>query len=693
MGTAAVGASLCPFPWRAGRLKAGVQQDADAPRNTASPNPQPHERGPSSQPGSRQDLGNLLDSASALLRHTDGGGGGSAASSSGTPRRGVGATAGDLVALQQQQRNNQSGAAGASGSNGGGGGGGPVQPPARKATGNRRWYNARVRGLDADPEEHTFFDERRNRYRDGEDGEGEEEDEDGGDDDYEEAPYERDARLRAETQASLAAERASDARKSRAAARRAAAGEPDDGVVDGDDFDDDDDDGFVPGGGSGDVAFPNVLEADILQRVNFDMGQLTTYLASKGRHEGDTPLHIASQEGHVEVAYWILMEGADCGVANQFGDTALHHAARWNHVEVARLLLKGGAPVNARNSLGWTPLHSAVAYSASVDMADALLDAGGDVAAGDAWGRCPIHFAASNGDARAVAMLMSRGAVVDSVTAEGDTPLHYAVGYGHSHVVALLLRTGANVRRRKRGGVTALHFAAAEGHDECVQLLLEDGADAGAVDDTGVTPLHMAAGGEHTQSALLLLDAGADANVADETGVTPLDLVPYEKEELYHLLVEGALPSDDEDGDSDDGVLRLTQEAHTEPLELGWSGDGDQGVQPRLALLAEPHVEELRAAEEEEYVDPHELQEAPHQLDGRLRSQQHNMYSSLEDGAGYVEGPAPGAFGQQQPPFGAAAAPAAVGGGGGDRQMEADLRALGFSAAEVASYMASLTVA
>ena len=568
-----------------------------------------------------------------------------------------------------------------------------MQPPARKATGNRRWYNARVRGLDADPEEHTFFDERRNRYRDGED-EGEEEEEDG-DDSYEEAPYERDARLRAETRASLAAERKSDARKARAAARRAAGGEPDDGVVDGDDFDDDDDDGFPPGAGGGDsVAFPNVLEADILQRVNFDMGQLTTYLASKGRHEGDTPLHIAAQEGHVEVAYWILMEGADCGVANQFGDTALHHAARWNHVEVARLLLKGGAPVNARNSLGWTPLHSAVAYSASVDMADALLDAGGDVAAGDAWGRCPIHFAASNGDARAVAMLMSRGAVVDSVTAEGDTPLHYAVGYGHSHVVALLLRTGANVRRRKRGGVTALHFAAAEGHDECVQLLLEDGADADAVDDTGVTPLHMAAGGEHTQSALLLLDAGADANVADEEGVTPLDLVPYEKEELYHLLVEGALPSDDEDEDGDDGVLRLTQEAHAEHLELGWTGEGDQGAQPRLALAAEPHVDDSRAAEEGDYPAPYDLDQAPHygaQLNGRQPSQPLTYPTSLEDGDEYGDA-APGAF-KQPPPASAAAAPAAVGGGAADHQMEADLRALGFSAAEVASYMASLTVA
>ena len=54
-----------------------------------------------------------MDSASALLRHTDGGVVSSGALASGTPRRGVGATAGDLVALQQQQRHSQTGGAGA----------------------------------------------------------------------------------------------------------------------------------------------------------------------------------------------------------------------------------------------------------------------------------------------------------------------------------------------------------------------------------------------------------------------------------------------------------------------------------------------------------------------------------------------------------------------------------------------------
>ena len=65
------------------------------------------------------------------------------------------------------------------------------------------------------------------------------------------------------------------------------------------------------------------MEDGLLERVNFDLAALNAYLQSRGKQEGDSALHVASQEGHVEVAYWLLMEGADCRAVNQFGDTPL----------------------------------------------------------------------------------------------------------------------------------------------------------------------------------------------------------------------------------------------------------------------------------------------------------------------------------------------------------------------------------
>lgn len=50
--------------------------------------------------------------------------------------------------------------------------------------------------------------------------------------------------------------------------------------------------------------------------------------------------------------------------------------------------------------------------------------------------------------------------------ATGATPLHLASGHGHVKCVALLLDKGAQVDTRQAYGQTALHDAAGMGHAE-----------------------------------------------------------------------------------------------------------------------------------------------------------------------------------------------------------------------------------
>jgi len=506
--------------------------------------------------------------------------------------------------------------------------------PGGGVTGRRRWYNARgARGNDADPEEHSFSGGREAAGWTGSGSEGSQEGEWGaglGEEGQEpESAAQHDVRLYAETRAVMAEQQ----RLSGAHQR------------------DQDQEG---GGGGGEVGTaPPLLESDILQRCNFDLQQLNAYLSRRGRHEGDSALHVAAGEGSVEVTYWLLMEGAECCLGNAFGDTPLHLAARWGHCEVARLLLKGGAAHGATNSLGWTALHQAVSYGHG-ELAELLLEAGAGVAVGDSWGRCPVHFAASNGDAALLGALLSRGAAADSVTSEGDTPLHYAAGYGHADCCALLLRRGANCRRRKRGGVTALHFACAEGHPQVVQLLLEEGADANALDEQGLTPLHHAAScAQAPQVALLLLQSGADAHAACMEGSTPLDCVPYGAEELYQLMADGGLPSQDTQLalQQQEEEEEEEEEAYLAPQpELAWRGndavsgeqlqltDGRQSVHSPSRIVALVDEE----AEQQPNAQPYELQGEP-----------------LEEQALR-------------------------------RQMEQDLKALGFSDAEVSAYLGTL---
>ena len=74
----------------------------------------------------------------------------------------------------------------------------------------------------------------------------------------------------------------------------------------------------------------------------------------------------------------------------------------------------------------------------------------------------------------------------------GLTPLHYAAREGRAACVHLLLERGAGVGARSAGGATPLHRAAFTGQLEVVALLLSVGADAAAVDGDGQTALHKA---------------------------------------------------------------------------------------------------------------------------------------------------------------------------------------------------------
>ena len=101
-------------------------------------------------------------------------------------------------------------------------------------------------------------------------------------------------------------------------------------------------------------------------------------------------------------------------------------------------------------------------------------------------------WAAGEGHASAVKVLIENGADVNSPSKAGYTPLLFAARGGHLDVVTILLTAGAGVNDVQAEGVGALILAIHNAHFELAVRLLEKGAEPN-ISAAGYAPLHLAA--------------------------------------------------------------------------------------------------------------------------------------------------------------------------------------------------------
>ena len=119
--------------------------------------------------------------------------------------------------------------------------------------------------------------------------------------------------------------------------------------------------------------------------------------------------------------------GADVNAKDKGGLTPLHSATLRNAVEIAEFLLNNGADVNAKNYYdGLTPLHIAVMRNA-VEGVEFLLNNGADVNAKNYHnGLTPLHIAVMRNVFRVAELLLNNGADVNAKNSDGWTPLFIA---------------------------------------------------------------------------------------------------------------------------------------------------------------------------------------------------------------------------------------------------------------------------
>ncbi len=279
---------------------------------------------------------------------------------------------------------------------------------------------------------------------------------------------------------------------------------------------------------------------------------------------GMTPLHIAAEGGHKEIAELLIANGADVNVKdnNQFvGGTPLDWAIKRKKTETADLLRKHGGKTVAELRAADTNrkiskpqanralleaakngnIHTAIAA-----VKQAITD-GANVNAKDAgWAdMTALHYAAQKGHKEIIELLIANGVNVNAKNLTDKTPLDWANTFNRPELADLLRKHGGKTGEELKATEPvaeastsepptakapriSIHKAVHKGNIEAVKQHLAAGADVNAkVDQFGSTSLHFAAGGGHKEIVELLIAGGADVNAKTKSGTTPLHLAAW----------------------------------------------------------------------------------------------------------------------------------------------------------------------
>jgi len=125
----------------------------------------------------------------------------------------------------------------------------------------------------------------------------------------------------------------------------------------------------------------------------------------------ETPLHLTSRVGAVDLAWFLIDLGADAAAQSEDGTTPLHRASEEGHMDLARLLIEYGADAAAQSKDGTTSLHRA-SEEGHVDLARLLIEHGADAAAKNEDGTTALHLASERGHVNVAQLLIEHRATI-----------------------------------------------------------------------------------------------------------------------------------------------------------------------------------------------------------------------------------------------------------------------------------------
>jgi ankyrin repeat protein len=215
--------------------------------------------------------------------------------------------------------------------------------------------------------------------------------------------------------------------------------------------------------------------------------------ATMANRYGLTPLAIAAANGSATMIALLLDAGADANAPDPAGETPLMNAARVGKLDAVTLLLDRGATIDASDATYQQTALMVAVRENRPEIAKLLIARGASVNAKTRVGRTPQWVLPNSVPGFGHGIGIVRGGLPARGSRPpipgGMTPLLYAARDGRADIVRMLLDSGAEINQRDANEITPLIIAITNNHPDVARLLIDRGADINAVDWYGRTPL------------------------------------------------------------------------------------------------------------------------------------------------------------------------------------------------------------
>ena len=166
----------------------------------------------------------------------------------------------------------------------------------------------------------------------------------------------------------------------------------------------------------------------------------------------DSSIHIHAIKNNIKGLKNNIKKGFSINSLGEYASTPLHYACREGNLETVRFLIENGADVNLKNNYSTiypifdaiTSLNNQKNYLLIIQL---LLENGADIKMVDSFGNTLLYHAIEQENIFLIKLLIQLGCDINHVSRhDKDSVLHYAYFQKNREIIRLLIENGADIK-------------------------------------------------------------------------------------------------------------------------------------------------------------------------------------------------------------------------------------------------------